>query len=330
MKIIITDYPDVLKRNLDYEIKLIEKNLPSANVEVVEYKEYNSWIENMKDADGIITAFLSIGAMEMDAMPKLKYISINATGYDTIDVYEAEKRGIAVKNVKTYCTDEVADHTIALILALERGLKLYQQDIDQSNRWQYQDFQSARRIKGQVLGICGLGKIGRAVAKRAKAFGMEIIAYSPHCTNEEAAKIGCKLVDKETLLAESDVISNHMAQSTENYHFFDYETFCMMKKNVIFVNVGRGAAVVEEDLIRALDEGEILAAGLDVMADENPMLSDSKLINRNNVIITPHAAFYSQESLRDLQTISCMNLIECFIRGGYDRGLQVPEIPNHY
>ena len=206
MKIIITDYPDVLKRNLDYEIKLIEKNLPSANVEVVEYKEYNSWIENMKDADGIITAFLSIGAREMDAMPKLKYISINATGYDTIDVYEAEKRGIAVKNVKTYCTDEVADHTIALILALERGLKLYQQDIDQSNRWQYQDFQSARRIKGQVLGICGLGKIGRAVAKRAKAFGMEIIAYSPHCTNEEAAKIGCKLVDKETLLAESDVI----------------------------------------------------------------------------------------------------------------------------
>ena len=177
MKIIITDYPDVLKRNLDYEIKLIEKNLPSANVEVVEYKEYNSWIENMKDAEGIITAFLSIGAREMDAMPKLKYISINATGYDTIDVYEAEKRGIAVKNVKTYCTDEVADHTIALILALERGLKLYQQDIDQSNRWQYQDFQSARRIKGQVLGICGLGKIGRAVAKRAKAFGMEIIAY---------------------------------------------------------------------------------------------------------------------------------------------------------
>ena len=87
MKIIITDYPDVLKRNLDYEIKLIEKNLPSANVEVVEYKEYNSWIENMKDADGIITAFLSIGAREMDAMPKLKYISINATCYDTIDVY---------------------------------------------------------------------------------------------------------------------------------------------------------------------------------------------------------------------------------------------------
>lgn len=314
MKVIITDYPDVLKRNLDYEIRIIKENIPSAEVEVLEYREYNSWIAGIKDADALLTAFLEIGAREMDAMPKLKCISVNATGYATIDLEAAKNRNIVVKNVNDYCTNEVADHTMALILALERGLKLYQNDIDIKHRWQYNDFQYARRIQGQVLGICGLGKIGRAVVKRAKVFGMRIIAYSPHCMREDAANLGVRLVDKDTLLAESDIISNHMAQSAENHHFFDYKAFCKMKRNVIFVNVGRGAAVKEDDLIRALDEGKILAAGLDVLKEENPELSRSELINRENVIITPHAAFYSQESLRDLQTISCMNLVESLTR----------------
>ncbi|WP_455719451.1 NAD(P)-dependent oxidoreductase [Agathobacter sp.] len=314
MKVIITDYPDVLKRDLDYEIRIIKENIPSANVEVLEYREYNSWIEGTKDADALLTAFLEIGAREMDEMQKLKCISVNATGYATIDLEAAKKRNIVVKNVNDYCTNEVADHTMALILALERGLKLYQNDIDIKNRWQYNDFKYARRIQGQVLGICGLGKIGRVVVKRAKVFGMRTIAYSPHCMSDEAAKLGVRLVDKDTLLAESDIISNHMAQSSENYHFFDYKAFCKMKRNVIFVNVGRGAAVKEDDLVRALDEGKILAAGLDVLEEENPKLLKSELINRENVIITPHAAFYSQESLRDLQTISCMNLVESLTR----------------
>ena len=317
MKIIITDYVDVLKRDLDYEVGLIRKNLPGADVKVVAYENTEQWVQRVKDADAILTAFIKMDGTIMDQMPNLKCIVLNANGYDSIHVEDASKRNIGVVPIWEYCTEEVADHTLALILALERGLKHYEKDIDVHKKWQYMTLKNVRRIKNQVLGICGLGKIGQAVAVRAQGFAMTVIAYSPHCTKETARRLGIELVNKEELLKKSNIIANHMAQSAENYHFFDWEAFQMMQQRPIFINVARGNAVDEDALVHALDEGLLYGAGLDVLSDEHPDLEKCKLTNRENVILTPHAAFYSDESLRNLQTFSCMNLVH-YLKEEYD------------
>lgn len=309
MEIVITDFPDVLKRDTEFEKELIKRELPGAEVKVVGFENRKQWLDEVREADAILTAFIKIDGKIMEQMPNLKCIAINASGYDSINMEDAASRGIIVIPVEEYCTQEVADHTMALILALERGLKHYEADIDMRQRWQYSTLSSVHRIKGQILGICGFGKIGKAVAKRAQAFGMEVIVYSPHCTEETAARYGVERVEIDDLLRKSNVISNHMSQSSENYHFFDEEKFQKMVQSPFFINVGRGGAVDEKALVSALDEKRIAGAGLDVLKDENPNLHQCELTNRENVIITPHAAFYSVESLRDLQRISCMNLI---------------------
>lgn len=310
MKIVITDFPDVLKRDIGYEIRLIQDGLPGGEVEVVPFEERASWLSRVRDADAILTAFLKIDGEVMDQIPKLKCIALNATGYDSIRIEDAAKRNIAVIPVIEYCTREVADHTMALILALERGLKHYEADIDRDKRWQYSTLSRIHRIEGQTLGICGFGKIGKAVARRAQAFEMKVIVYSPHCNKEVARQYGVERTDIDGLLEKSDVISNHMAQSAANYHFFDEDKFRRMARRPFFINVSRGSAVDERALVSALDRGQIAGAGLDVLTEENPDLHHCGLTNRENVILTPHAAFYSIESMEDLQTISCQNLIQ--------------------
>lgn len=315
MKIIITDFPDVLKREIDYERRLIKENLPNAEVEVVSFSDREQWIEKVRNADAILTAFIKIDGKIMDQIPNLKCIVLNASGYDSINIKDAADRGIAVIPVAEYCTQEVADHTMALILALERGLKHYEADIDDEKRWQYSTLPAVHRIEGQTLGICGFGKIGKAVAERARAFGLKVIVYSPHCTDETARQYGIERTGIDELLERSDIISNHMSQSDENYHFFNEDKFRRMIRKPFFINVSRGSAVDEKDLVSALDQKMIAGAGIDVLQDENPDLRQCGLTNRENVIVTPHAAFYSIESLRDLQTISCMNLVKFFSGG---------------
>ena len=256
LKIVITDYPKVLQRDISYEIELFKKNLPNVEVLVTEYTDKEAWIRKVQDAD-------------------------------------------------------------ALIFALSRGIKHYEHQIDENRKWDYNSLSGLRRISGQTLGICGYGKIGRMVAEKARALGMKVIAWSPHLTCARAEREEIEVVDKEALFKRSDIITNHMAQSIENYHFFDQSAFEKMERAPLFINVGRGEAVDEAALVNALDKGLIRGAGLDVLESENPDLEKNPLRNRENVILTPHAAFYSQDSMRALQVISCMNLIY-FLKGEYE------------
>lgn len=314
MKIIISDFPEALQRDIQYEKGYIKDVLPQAEVEVIEYHQKEMWLSEVKDADALLTAFLRVDAEMMDAMPKLKCIVLNASGYDNIDIHAASARQIAVIPIQEYCTQEVAEHTMALILALERGLKQYTYAVDIEKSWHYGLQDKICRIEGQTLGIVGFGKIGKAVAGRAQAFGMKVIVYSAHGNKEEAEQYQVKFVTKEELFAKSDVISNHMAMTEENKNFFNQQAFEQMEKNPIFINVARGRAVDENALERALEAGLIRGAGLDVLESEVPNLDTCPLINRKNVIITPHAAFYSEDSIKGLQEISCQNLC-CFLRG---------------
>lgn len=319
MKIVICDYKDVLKRNLEYEKRILSNGLKDVEIIIYEYNDdQNEFIEIIKDADAILTAFLDINKSIIDNCRKLKCISINAVGYDCVDLKEASKKDIGVCAIGEYCTQEVAEHTLSLILSLNRGIKHYIGDIDNKKIWQYHSISGIQRLEGQILGIFGFGKIGRAVAKRALAFGMKVVAVDPYVNDEDAQKLNVKLVDAEYVWENADIISNHMNQNSSNNNFFTLDKFKKMKRKPIFINVGRGSSVNENDLIEALNQKLIRGAGLDVLSDENPNLEENNLVGRENVIITPHAAFYSETSIKELQRISCENIVY-YLNGQKDK-----------
>lgn len=318
-KIIISDFPDELKRDVEWEKKKIEAELgENYEVEVYPYRSQEEFMEKLKEAEVLLTAFLPLERQVLEKAEKLKAIIVNATGYGTIDMETANAKKIAVCPIQEYCTQEVAEHTMALLLALERKLRTYEKAIEQEKSWNYLDAHGIRRIEGQTMAIFGFGRIGQAVAKRAKAFGMKILAVDPYLPKEVAEKTGVTLVEKEYALENADVLSNHMNQTIANGHYFSEKEFRQMKKNPIFLNAGRGSSVDEGALKKALDEGWIRAAGIDVLEAENPNLSLHPLVGRENVILTPHAAFYSETSLKELQRISCENLVH-FCREEYEQ-----------
>lgn len=313
MKILISDYDDELKRSLEYEKKLLIDGLNNAGIKDVEitvypYKNEEDFIKKIKDYDVLLTAFIPVTKKILEKAENLKCISVNATGYGNIDLEEATKRNIAVCNVKEYCTQEVAEHTMSLMLCLARMLKHYGKEIEEG-KWNFQSAKGIERIAGKTLAIFGLGRIGQAVAKRAKAFDMNIIAVDPFLPKELADKLSIKLVSKEEALEKADIITNHMNQTKENKSYFSEDEFKAMKKHPYFLNVARGEAVDEKALIKALDNKWIKGAALDVLKEENPDLKANPLVKYENVCLTPHAAFYSETSMKELQRISCENIV---------------------
>lgn len=322
MKLVIADYSDVLGRELEREISYLQARLPHADVVIHPYTDEAAFCAEMRDADGLLTAFLPLGEAQLAQMPRLRAISINATGYNFVDLKAARARGIVVCAIGEYCTNEVADHTLALLLALERSLKQHSTNVETRGIWQYYAAMCPMGLAGRTIGLFGFGKIGRAVAVRAQAFGMRVIAADPYADAAAAQALGVRLVSEEELLAQSHVISNHMNLTVENEGYFTDAVFAQMEKRPIFLNVARGGSVDEAALVRALDSGQIRAAGLDVLRAEKPDLAHTPLARRDNVIVTPHAAFYSEQSIDALQRISCDNLSFCLL-GETDKAFRV-------
>ena len=187
---------------------------------------------------------------------------------------------------------------MALMLNVQRAIRLYDRSVQQDHVWDYLVAKDMhlKRIAGQVMGIAGLGRIGQSVARKAQGFDMPVIAYDPFLPPEIAEKLNVKLVDFDTLLAESDVISIHMNLTQDNYHMFNKEAFQKMKKRPIIVNEGRGSLICDDDLVWALDNDLIRGAALDMVESENPDLSECKLLGRENVLLTPHSGYYSETS----------------------------------
>ncbi len=310
LKVLISDYPNVLaERDLSIEVNLLKELLPAdSEISVYPYVNEGEFIERMSGVDVLLTAFLPLGETVLENFPDLKGIAVNATGTNTIDLDYAEKLGIAVRNLGAYSTEDVANHAISLLLALNQKLFLHRKYID-AGFWNYQKVGEVRRLSSQTLAIFGLGRIGQAVAKRAQSFGMRVIAYDPFLPEEVADELGVKLVSVETIQAQADVVSLHLFANSANEHFFNRAFFKGLKKPIFFINVARGSLVDELALLEALDEGKVIGAGLDVLESENPDLLSSPFVGRDNVLLTPHAAFYSQESLYTLQTQTVKNAV---------------------
>lgn len=316
MKILISDYRASMMPTHDYEIEVLKKGLPDAEIEVYEYtdEKRTEFYEKMRDANALLTAFVKVDKEAFEHAPNLQVISINATGYDSVDLPEATKRSVGVCPVGEYCTWDVAEHTIALMLALNKNLKEYTYDIEKEHIWEYSIPNIPTRISKQTLGIFGFGKIGKAVAKMAQGLGMHVIAMDIADKKEEAKKLGVEMVTAEDIYERADVITNHMNLGAENRDYFTIREFRKMKRHPIFLNMARGVSINEEDLAQALDEGILRGAGLDVLLDETPKLEGHPLVNRRNLIITPHAAFFSKEAFEDMQRISCENIVH-FLKG---------------
>jgi len=253
-----------------------------------------------RDADAVLVTYAKLTREVLTQFTRCKAIGRFGLGVDNIDLVAAKEKGMVVNYVPDYCIREVSDHAMALLLALIRKIPLSNRLV-QSGRWEMPAVVPIRRIEGTVLGLVGFGHIPRLVAPKAQAFGIRVIACDPYAKPEVFKTAGVESVDFDTLLQSSDYVSVHAPLLAATRGMMNAAAFAKMKKGAYIVNTARGPLIDEPALVAALDSGQIGGAGLDVVASE-PLAKDSPLLGRDNVIISPHTAFYSIEALNELQT----------------------------
>ena len=252
----------------------------------------------ISEADAIIPGSFDITDKVLSAAKKCKIVAKAAVGYDNIDVEAATRHGVIVTNVAAidFCMEEVADQAMALILGIERRIVFLHQKVINGNWIEGRaQMKPMFDLRGQTLGLVAFGAIAREVAKRARPFGFKIIASDPYVSTEEASRLGVGLVDFDTLLRSSDIISIHVPLMKSTYHLFDEKVFAKMKKTAYLVNTARGGIIDQKAMYNALKSGKILAAGLDVLEKEPPD-ADDPILTLDNVIIVPHSAGYAEGS----------------------------------
>jgi D-3-phosphoglycerate dehydrogenase len=253
-----------------------------------------------RDADAILVTYAKITGDMIQQLSKCRIISRFGIGVDNVDIPEATRKRIVVTKVPDYCIDEVSDHTMALLLAAVRKIPFVNAQVH-GGTWKMPAVVPIHRLRGTVLGLVGFGRIPQLVVPKAKAFGMRVIAYDPYVPKEVFTGLGVEGVDLPTLLRTSDYVSIHSPLVPETRNLFNLDAFRQMKPTAYVVNTARGPIIDEAALAKALDEKLIAGAALDVMVQEPPA-PNSPLFGRDNVIVTPHTSFYSEESLVELQT----------------------------
>lgn len=253
-----------------------------------------------RDADAILVTYAKLTADLIGQLARCRSIGRFGMGVDNIDLAAAGARGITVNYVPDYGVREVSDHAMALLLALIRKIPL-SNALVQAGRWEMPAVVPIHRIEGRVLGIVGFGLIGRALAPKAQAFGMRVVAHDPYVSADALRAAGVEGAEFDELLKVSDYVSIHAPLVPATRGLFNAAAFARMKRGALLVNTARGPLIDEAALLAALDQGQLAGAALDVVATE-PLPKDSPLLGRDNLILTPHTAFYSIESLNDLQT----------------------------
>ncbi len=302
-KVVITDF--------DYGDNDIERAIlepVGAEVVALQAKTEDDLLEAAADCDAIMNQYARVGARTIAAMTRCRVIARYGVGVDIVDVDAATRRGILVTNVRDYCTEEVADHAIALWLALARRVIDYDR-ATHAGIWRWQSGQPIRRLSGRTMGIVSFGRIGQAIAERARPFGVEMVVHDPYVDEAAIRAAGARRVDKAGLLAVSDVIVMQVPMTAETRHFLGPAEFAAMKPGALVVNTGRGPTIDNRALYEALVAGRVAGAALDDPEEEPAKRAewspaDNPLFSLPNVIVTPHAAYYSEESIRAAREIA--------------------------
>ncbi len=257
-------------------------------------------LEVAADADALLVTYGQITADVIAGLNNCKAIGRFGIGTDNIDFGAATEKGIVVTYAPVYCLDEVSDHAMALLLSVARKIP-YANKLVADGRWEMPAVVPIARLRGSTLGLLGLGNIPQQIVGKAQAFGMKVIASDPYCPDEVFQKLNVTKVGFDDLLAHSDYISVHAPLTPETEKMFNMDAFKKMKNTAFLINTARGPLVDTADLATALDAGEIAGAGLDVLPSEPPA-ADDPIVGRDDVVITPHTGFYSEDALLDLQT----------------------------
>ncbi len=269
--------------------------------------------ELLSDADGLLANLNPVDADTIGVMKKCKVISRYGVGYDSVDVGAATDAGIWVTNVPGYATEDVSDHAVALLMACIRKIPFRDAGI-RKGEWNLMDRQRSWRTAGKTLGILGLGHIGSATARKLSGFGFaRVLAFDPYIDPIGFANSVAKSVDFETLLSESDLITIHTPLNDETHHLIDARALSLMKESAILINTARGGVIDTDAIVGSLRDGRLAYAGLDVHEQE-PLPSDSPLYELDNVVLTDHCAWYTEESITELKTTAAEN-VAAVLRG---------------
>jgi D-3-phosphoglycerate dehydrogenase len=276
-----------------------------ARLVVAETGEEDELLELVRDADGILTCFAKVTRDVIRAGDRLQVIGRYGIGTDNIDIAEATRVGIPVTNVPAYCLDEVAEHALALLLTLARGISTYDRGVREGD-WSLARAAPLNRIAGRTLGIVGFGKIGRVLAEKARGLGVDVIACDPQGL-EAMQERGVEDVSLEALCTRADFISVHVPLTPETRGLIGRRELRSMKSTAIVVNTARGGIIDQDALLEALRNGWIAGAGIDVFVPER-LPPDYPLLAQPNLVATPHVAFYSEESVRELEVLAAENV----------------------
>lgn len=325
-----------------WEVPMLKKKLNKHNLTFYQEPLTESNISTAKNADAIsIFIYSTLTSHVLTHLPKLKIIATRSTGYDHIDIQACKKRKICVTNVPSYGENTVAEHTFALILTLSRNIhKSYLRTL--RNDFTIEGLKGFD-LMGKTLGVIGVGKIGKHVIRIASGFGMNVLAVDPHPDKAFAKELNFKYVTFNESLKKSDILTLHIPYTKENHHLINKKTLSIMKKGSILINTSRGLLVDNNALIEALDKKILVGLGIDVIEGEElikeekqllydshktkklaELIKDHILIAKDNVVFTPHIAFYSQEALERIIEKTIENLLaypkgkvgqECIVSG---------------
>ncbi|WP_248930607.1 C-terminal binding protein [Paenibacillus hamazuiensis] len=313
-KVVVTDseYED-----LRYEKSLL--NMDPIDLVSAQCRTEDEVIAVCHDADAIMNQYAPISRKVILALNNCKVITRYGVGVNTIDLDAATEKGICVANVPDYCADEVSDHALALMLSWLRKVTAANRAV-KSGEWDYKMTQPIYRLRGRTLGLVGFGKIPRALAEKVKPLGLNVIAYDPYCPCEIAENGGVALLSLDELCREADIISVHAPLMASTEGMIGKRQFDLMKSEAIIINTSRGHVIDEAALIEALRNKRISGAALDVVEYE-PIHWNNTLLTMDNVILTPHMAWYSEEAISELRLKAAMGVLDVLIDGAYPKYL---------
>ena len=321
----ITDY---IERDLKWE----EEKCKKLGIDFYYYQlrdaSASELIKTFKDADILLTNMATLNAEVLDGLENVKVLLRHGIGYDKVDVEAATRNGIIFANEATASSEDVAEHTIMLILETFRKRKLQDKVLKRliyTREWSSEDIYPMYRMKGKTLGIIGCGNTGSLVLEKMRGFGMNILVCDPYLAEERYKELSIEHVPFDDILKESDIITIHVPVVTEETRgMFHMDKFRLMKKSAVIINTARGPIVNTNDLIIALKNGIINGAGIDVYETEPPA-PDSELITMDNVILSPHIAWYSEEGGWDIRYM-IMDDVKAFLEGKPPRFVVNPEV----
>ena len=316
-KVMITDYA---WPSLTVENSILS---PIANLVPAHEQNEDTFIELARDADAILFNWAQVTEEVINAAEKCLILCRYGVGIDNAPVDLATKLGILVTNIPDYCIDEVTDHAMGLLISFNRRIAKFDGLVKAGRASEMDLSLPVLRLRDHKLGLIGIGRIGKLMTEKAQAFGMEVIAFDPYVTEEGAKEIGVRKVELNQLLKESDFVSIHSPLTPETQGLIGETELRQMKPTALLINAARGAVVQTDAVVRALKENWIAGAALDVLETE-PVPPDHPLLELDNVILTPHVAFFSQQSIEEL-TSRCAQQVRDVLEGKIPENVRNPE-----